>query len=167
MVGSAYGETQVRQVEKIEDTAYNDLLTASDAAHRVSYRMNNGGIDVLETGEGRDSRPNRATRRRPRGPPGSHPPGEHGTVAVRTPSLSDDPDYSLTDGDGNVYTTEDLLSVTYAHDFDASAGDRTVAVVYEGVRTYLGGHGVVLQLYDLEGNKTGPEVLVGKAHHRR
>ena len=32
MVGSVYGETQVRQVDKIEDTAYNDVLTASDAA---------------------------------------------------------------------------------------------------------------------------------------
>ena len=178
VVGSAYGETQLHQVDKIADSGHNDVLTSTEAEHRIQYRMNYGGIDVLETGQGRDE-----IRIEPRDVWSEtqqvviHS-EQHGTVAVKAPSLSDDPNFSVTTGPSTIYpnnpegvilTTQDLLdgnweSQGYAHDFDASAGDSTVAVVYEGMRIHPGRHEVIFQLYDLEGNKVGSEVLLGDSN---
>ena len=66
------------------------MLTSTEAEHRISYRMNYGGIDVLETGQGRDE-----IRIEPRDVWSEtqqvviHS-EQHGTVAVKAPSLSDD-----------------------------------------------------------------------------
>ena len=49
-VSSGYGVSEAQRVDKVQDTMFNDVFTASGVSHRIDYRMNYGGIDVLETG---------------------------------------------------------------------------------------------------------------------
>ena len=158
-VESNYGVSVVEQVRKVQDTTFNDTFTATDSEHRVEYRLNYGGIDVLETGAGSDRIRINPTKVwvDPVEQLVIHS-ESHGTVAVKVPLLSDDPDYYLR----SEIDTYGLAQVEfwYANDHHASAGNDTVAMVYQGQRGSSDYGEIILQMYDLAGAKVGSELYL-------